>query len=218
MYNIFSMNVHCSDRLYWADLLRVFAICLVVILHTASPLLYIWTKKTRPIEWHIGNIIDSAVRSGVPLFIMLSGALLLGKEESIGTLLIFMISFVVTALGTYALSEKAGGFVEYFYAYSSLNVIAMAISVFLMIKFLAEKIERNNTRKHLLAMSALSQMSFGVYLIHPLVMQLLFSNINLSAMSFSPILSIPLTALMTLAISFLSIFLLSKIPGAGHVI
>lgn len=72
-----------AERVAWLDTARITAICFVVMIHTAGSLLGKMGMADM-FGWHAGNIFDSAVRSGVPLFIMVSGALLIPKRESIG--------------------------------------------------------------------------------------------------------------------------------------
>ncbi len=69
-----------SGRLYWIDFIRVVAIFLVVVIHVAADLLYDWGKVPFS-AWMTGNIYDSIARVSVPLLFMVSGALLLGKNE-----------------------------------------------------------------------------------------------------------------------------------------
>jgi surface polysaccharide O-acyltransferase-like enzyme len=69
-----------KQRLSWVDLIRVVAIIGVLLIHSASRPWNIWGKI--PVEWwQISNIYTSMVVVSVPLFFMLSGALLLGKVE-----------------------------------------------------------------------------------------------------------------------------------------
>lgn len=75
-----------SERLIWADILRVSAVFAVVLLHSAAPLL-VQYRTEGPASWWIGNVYDSAVRWCVPLFVMLSGALLLGSNQPVGQFL-----------------------------------------------------------------------------------------------------------------------------------
>ena len=63
----------------WLDTLRALAMLGVIINHVSSPLVNMTYGKNMP-YWWIGNIADSAVRFAVPLFLMLSGATLLGKK------------------------------------------------------------------------------------------------------------------------------------------
>lgn len=68
-----------SIKKEWIDYLRVIATVSVIFLHVSAeiPTLY---KKIPDDIWWIGNFFDGAVRFCVPLFLMISGALLLGKK------------------------------------------------------------------------------------------------------------------------------------------
>ncbi|WP_207422155.1 acyltransferase [Desertivirga brevis] len=66
----------------WPDNLRIIATISMVLLHVTSPILYQYGKISSEL-WHAANIIDSSVRFCVPVFVMLSGALLLGREYPI---------------------------------------------------------------------------------------------------------------------------------------
>jgi surface polysaccharide O-acyltransferase-like enzyme len=68
-----------KNRLLWADILRILAIYLVVVLH--SSLLPFNTSSDLTIAWPF--IVSYAfAETCVPIFVMLSGALLLGKTET----------------------------------------------------------------------------------------------------------------------------------------
>lgn len=64
---------------YWADRLRNLATLMVIIIHVAAPVVEFY-KDFHTTQWWAGNILNSASRSAVPLFVMLSGFLLLGKD------------------------------------------------------------------------------------------------------------------------------------------
>ncbi|MGE7115131.1 acyltransferase [Lysinibacillus sp. NPDC047702] len=66
------------------NFMRVISIFAVVVLHSAAPMLSLYNSIPTT-NWHIGNFYDSIVRWCVPVFFMLSGALLLdpNKNESI---------------------------------------------------------------------------------------------------------------------------------------
>jgi surface polysaccharide O-acyltransferase-like enzyme len=67
---------HQVVRLDWADHIRVFATIAVVFLHASADSLGLFGKIPL-IDWWIGNFYDSAVRCSVPLFLMLTGVLML---------------------------------------------------------------------------------------------------------------------------------------------
>lgn len=60
--------------------LRVVAIGMVIMLHVVAPVRD-QLEQMAPLNWFIGAIFDGLARTGVPLFVMISGALLLGKKE-----------------------------------------------------------------------------------------------------------------------------------------
>ncbi|PQO27129.1 acyltransferase [Blastopirellula marina] len=69
-------------REVWVDFVRVFAVFCVIVLHVAGPLLYEYNELPRA-DWLIANFYDSCVRMCVPLFFMISGYLLLRRDESL---------------------------------------------------------------------------------------------------------------------------------------
>lgn len=68
-----------KSKIQYLDILRTLATIGVIIIHTSSPVLNMAYGHSMS-EWWVGNIFDSASRFAVPLFLMLSGATLLGKE------------------------------------------------------------------------------------------------------------------------------------------
>lgn len=74
------------DRFPYADVIRAYAIVLVVLLHASAPLFKLYSKIDIS-AWWIGNLFNSLSMCAVPLFVMLSGMLLLNpqKQESIGS-------------------------------------------------------------------------------------------------------------------------------------
>lgn len=70
---------HEPARMYWIDLLRVVAVFQVVLIHLSYVIFF--KEEVFSANWQAANFYDSLSRSGVPLFFMASGALLLGKQE-----------------------------------------------------------------------------------------------------------------------------------------
>jgi len=65
----------------WISNLRVVATLCVVLLHVASSVLYKYNEVPNS-HWWVGNVYDSFARFSVPLFLMITGALLLGNQHS----------------------------------------------------------------------------------------------------------------------------------------
>ncbi|MGG3887951.1 acyltransferase [Metabacillus fastidiosus] len=64
------------SRIIYFDNLRIIATFGVILLHSAAPILYKFGSVT-DITWWTGNVYDSFMRWCVPVFFMISGALLL---------------------------------------------------------------------------------------------------------------------------------------------
>ena len=75
-----------AERLAFLDMMRAYAIVLVVMVHVAGPVLYEFNTAPRS-HWGIANAFDSFARPCVPLFVIISGFLLLDprkRDEPLG--------------------------------------------------------------------------------------------------------------------------------------
>ncbi len=72
-------TVTLPQKLYWISNLRVLATFAVVFIHTTGGALFKF-GKIQADSWWAANLISGFGRFTVPVFVMLSGALLLGKE------------------------------------------------------------------------------------------------------------------------------------------
>jgi len=121
---------------------------------------------------------------------------------------LFLIIFgiIFTALGTYLLSKYNKIFSPDLYDYLSINVVITSIGVFMFFK--------NNTYNNLLlkrVLRVISKYSYGIYLIHVIVLGFLsFLNINWNFIT--PYIGIPLTTILCLVLSILVIMVINKIP------
>jgi len=98
-----------------------------------------------------------------------------------------------------------------FRSYPSLNIILMSLGAFILIRVAGGKI---STRLAGLSRQA-SKASFGIYLIHPMVytwMALSWNALGFQTAAGNSILVIPLAASANYFLSWLIIFLISKIP------
>ena len=74
------------QQLDWINNLRVLAMFLVVILHTTSPLIMAYGKVPNN-QWLIGDFYNALARFGVPVFVMITGALLLNRDYELSDFL-----------------------------------------------------------------------------------------------------------------------------------
>jgi len=61
----------------WMDVLRIAAMAAVVVIHAVAPVVETRTTDFGSTTWWVANVLDASTRWSVPVFIMVSGALLL---------------------------------------------------------------------------------------------------------------------------------------------
>ena len=76
-----SEKAPASRRVGYADLVRVVAVMMVVLIHAASPLLYATDPGTA--DFRLSLILDALSHAGVPLFVMASGMFLLDQSREV---------------------------------------------------------------------------------------------------------------------------------------
>lgn len=77
-------TVVASDRIIWADLLRFTAILMVICIHCADPFNVSAEARSNPDYNLWGSIYGALLRPCVPLFVMLTGMLLLPVRQDAG--------------------------------------------------------------------------------------------------------------------------------------
>ena len=83
-----------TTSLFWADRLRNLATFMVILIHVSGSVAQ-GNAEFDTFFWWSGNLWDSLGRPAVPLFVMLSGFLLLGKDYELGHFLKRRFSRVV---------------------------------------------------------------------------------------------------------------------------
>jgi len=88
-----------KKRLYWADCARIFAMCCIILLHSASFDCEMKVKSDKDKAWIIVCFYNCITRFGVPMFVLLSGTFILdpSKKFSFKKLLRHNILRLVTA-------------------------------------------------------------------------------------------------------------------------
>ncbi|UIR56168.1 acyltransferase family protein [Sphingobacterium sp. SRCM116780] len=71
-----------TEKLSYIRVLRIIATIAVIAIHASSG--YLNSINITGFDWNYANAINSFTRFSVPIFVMLSGALLLTKEEQVG--------------------------------------------------------------------------------------------------------------------------------------
>ncbi|WP_342645892.1 acyltransferase family protein [Mucilaginibacter sp. CSA2-8R] len=143
----------------------------------------------------------------------LAHRLVITKKLYMFALVVSIIGFLVTLLGTYWASVYQRAFSGIFYEYLSLNVLALSAGVFILIKGQSENIE--DYRPFWLKESII-KFGFGIYLIHPLPLKIMvYFGLNYKVIN--PLLAIPLLTLLCLTVSYLVAWLISKLPYGKYV-
>lgn len=112
-------------------------------------------------------------------------------------IIILLISWLITILGSYFFTYK------YFYSYLSINTILASVSLFLLIK------------KHInmdLKLASVAKLSFGVYLVHPIFLDIFSSLAKHSFLSAINIyVYIPSLSILIFISSYITVTIMSKI-------
>lgn len=110
-----SLQAQKSARVAYADLIRLIAILMVVLIHTASPIF-----NTVPVtsgEFAVSVLLDGIAHAGVPLFVMVSGIFLLDEKRDMS---------VRRAVGHYAL-PLVGLYFFWSVLYAAANKVAIPL-------------------------------------------------------------------------------------------
>lgn len=75
-----------KEKVFWADDLRAFATIAVILLHVSAPVVSRYGVVSNR-DWWLANVIDSSARFCVPVFLMLTGALILPRTYEIADFL-----------------------------------------------------------------------------------------------------------------------------------
>lgn len=119
------------------------------------------------------------------------------------------VGFLSTILLNAAVAWKTNKPCQLYYDYFNVNVALEAIAVHTLFKYRNFDNEKLNS-----FISQLSKYSFGVYLVHVFVIELL-KVIGLDTMRFLPIVSVPVISAITLIVSYAISFAINKIPKIG---
>lgn len=125
--------------------------------------------------------------------------------------IVYLLSIVVCAWVVYYLSYGQRFQNLRIYSYFSIISIVQSVSVFLLFK------ETEIKNKYLLFVQKnISNYSYGIYLVHIIVIGLLFRN-GIYWSFANPVISLPVLLILVLVISMSIIYVLRKIPGFKYI-
>lgn len=129
--------------------------------------------------------------------------------------IIFLASAAYMIRMTYIATNANGDYVQYYHNYLRLHTVIMSLSAFVLLKYIGEKLGQSGSEGIVKTIKYFSSVSFGIYLIHAAILVMLKRGafgFSISSLSGPSILTIPLVALITIAISWLIVAVLQKIP------
>ena len=109
-------NISGKNRLFYFDLLRTIACLGVIMIHVCASSV---TKEIGGLDYWAGIFLNALSRACVPLFVMLSGALLLDenyiftREKWLGRILKMLLFFMFWAAGYTLVFDVAGALVKH---------------------------------------------------------------------------------------------------------
>lgn len=148
------------------------------------------------------------------VFYFVGGAYLnkitLNKTARIVVYLFGAAGFLATIAITYVLTLEKGEPVTTYYNHFKINVLLESIGVFVFCKYELARLKPNKVMQKVILI--LSKYSFGVYLVHMLVRNVLAKNFGLYSLTFHPVIAIPIVTFVIFVISFCISMILHHIP------
>jgi surface polysaccharide O-acyltransferase-like enzyme len=147
---------------------------------------------------------------GIPLFPFMGfvGYYVLGyylansvsRIEEKGIIIFGILGLALTVIGTRLICGKSNGPNEYYFEYLNISVISASAMIFLIIK---NTVKRQYSKKN----EDASNLTFGIYLVHPIILGVL-DKLGVSAIKLGTFIGIPVTVILTLIISGVLVYLL----------
>lgn len=145
-------------RTIYFDYLRVFSTLAVMVLHVSAQNWHV--ADVNGVDWQIFNFYDSIVRWGVPVFVMISGALFLDRDIPLRTIykkyiLRMAMSFVVWS-AIYVLFEKGSKsdrVVMFITGHYHMWFILMIIGIYMCIPFIKPIVEHDFKMKYFIVLA-----------------------------------------------------------------
>lgn len=150
------------DRQIELDCLRIIATFGVIILHTCS--LHWGRVGVDTFSWQVFNFYESMVRWTVPVFVMISGALFLGRKQSVTKIFRKNIGRIITAYIFWSAAYSVMSFVlyssglkwaikQFFLGYYHMWFLFMIVGLYIVTPFLQRIVESKELMKYFLGVS-----------------------------------------------------------------
>lgn len=167
----------------------------------------------------LGSMLDSM---GMKFVLGYSGYYVLGyylrryplsaKRER--TLYVFgAVLLLLGATANTVCSVREGAYTERFTGYTNPNTIIVAAAIYTLFTKRISQVQFSEKAMHLI--SKLSEHSFGVYLVHAFLLDIIGTT-GLKPTMLHPLVMMPVITLLTFSVSFVSVMLIRRIPRVGR--
>lgn len=123
-------------------------------------------------------------------------------------LLLFVVSLLIIVAGTYLASAHGKGLSTLFFEPISPVIVLLSASAFMVGKLATFKLSSGVKKFR----DVIGGFTFGIYLSHALILTVLGDYLSIDYKLCTPIISIPLTALLCYGLSFILVYIIIKIP------
>lgn len=151
----------------------------------------------------------------------LLGTMKITRNHFIASCWIVLLGYLVIVFGCYYATLRDGGVLnEYFYG-NSPGIVIYAIASFIVMRYLLEMKAVNFNDKYKSTIILLGTVSFGVYLLHPLIMDILNSDMlgfRLSATGAAPLASTIVYTSVTIVVCVIGVYWVRKVPVVGRLL
>ena len=160
-------NKKTLNRIVYFDVLRTVSIVAVIMIHVTAIALQNYEIET--LEWSVSNLYNSLSRFAVPVFIMISGALLLEKDIPIKILYKkYILRFIIAYLTYYIIYNIIDGLehgrrlasivkklISFSYIPYHLWFIVMIVGLYMIVPILKMIVKNNKITKYFCILSAI---------------------------------------------------------------
>jgi surface polysaccharide O-acyltransferase-like enzyme len=120
-----------------------------------------------------------------------------------------LLGTIFTSQMSYYISFKKNKKIH-FNSYFYINIFFTSIGIFIFFKYNFNNLKFRKSIKDFI--QKLAYLTFGIYIIHPFVIEELNIRFNISTLSFEPLYSIPMNSLITFLLSLILVYIIKLIP------
>lgn len=125
-------------------------------------------------------------------------------------------TYLLTIFGTYWITDKNGGKLDEYFYYLSPSIVIYSSACFIAFKYLFSYSWAGFCQKYAAVITLLSSVSFGIYLVHPVIMDLLnagYLGLRLNSTSFDSSLATAVYSIVTFITCAILVHFAQKVPA-----